>query len=304
MLALERELRFSLFVREKGRLTGLTPEGQEVVLRAESVLLDIDYIRGLGQSATIDQGALVIATTHTQARYVIPEALSRFAQRFPKVHVTLRHGNAEQIHQALEDGSADIGIAPDSELPTSTIAALECRRYRRIVLAPKDHPLSRRKRCSLKDLAQHPFVALEPAISTWQTVLQVFETAGFTLNIILSATDADVVNDCVGRGLGLAVLVDVAYDPMKDANIALLETGDLFPLSITSVAIHRRRHLLPFAFDFIEMFAPCWTRSKVEQAMARNATPSAATVQSSGAAERHPRIRDHGAHALADPGRR
>ncbi|MPZ42746.1 MAG: LysR family transcriptional regulator [Betaproteobacteria bacterium] len=116
MLALERELRFNLFVREKGRLTGLTPEGQEVVLRAESVLLDIDYIRGLGQSARTDQGDLVIATTHTQARYVIPEALGRFAQRFPKVHVTLRHGNAEQIRQALEDGSADIGITPDSEL--------------------------------------------------------------------------------------------------------------------------------------------------------------------------------------------
>ncbi|MPZ42747.1 MAG: hypothetical protein GEV05_04930, partial [Betaproteobacteria bacterium] len=143
----------------------------------------------------------------------------------------------------------------------------------------QDHPLIRRKRCSLKDLAQHPFVALEPAISTWQAVLQVFETAGLALNIILSATDADVVNDCVARGLGLTVLVDVAYDTMKDGNIALLETGDLFPPSITSVAVHRRRHLPAFAFDFIEMFAPSWTRSKVDQLMARNTMPSAAATR-------------------------
>ncbi|MPZ45876.1 MAG: hypothetical protein GEV05_21310 [Betaproteobacteria bacterium] len=166
---------------------------------------------------------------------------------------------------------------------SSSIVALECREYRRVVLAPKDHPLTRRKRCSLKDLAQHPFVTFEPAISTWQTVLHVFQAAGFPLNIILSATDADVVKVCVERGLGLTVLVDVAHDPMKDANIALLETGELFPPSITSVAIHRRRHLPAFAFDFIEMLAPCWTRTKVEQVMARNVIPT-------GARARHPSL--------------
>src|SRR5690606_8247891 len=99
-------------------LTGLTSEGQEALLRAESALLDIDYIRGLGKSASADSGSFVIATTHTQARYVIPDALSRFARRFPNVHVMLRHGNAEHIRQALETGAADIGITPVTELRT------------------------------------------------------------------------------------------------------------------------------------------------------------------------------------------
>jgi len=269
ILALERELRLSLFVRAKGRLAGLTPEGQAVLRRAESALADIDHIRGLGPSTTTDRGSLVIATTHTQARYVIPETLSRFAQRFPHVHVTLRQGNAEQIRESLEAGTADIGITPDHDVPTSTIAALECRMFRRVVLAPRDHPLTRRKRCSLADLARYPFVTLEPTISTWQTVLHVFQAAGLQLNVILSAIDADVVKVCVERGLGLTVLVEAAYDPTRDVNIALLETGELFPPSITSVAIHRRRHLSAYAFDFIEMFAPGWTRIKVEQAMQR-----------------------------------
>ena len=272
MLALERELRLSIFVRHKGRLTGLTAVGNLILARAESMLLDAEFIRGLGPSATAEQGVLVIATTHTQARYVIPETLSLFAKRFPKVQVTLRHGNSEQIRQAVEAGAADIGVTPDTDLPTSAIVGFECRRYKRVVLAPKGHPLARRKRCTLEDLAKYPFVTLEPAISARRSVLQVFEAARLPVNVILSAIDADVVKACVERGLGLTALVEVAYDPARDTGIVLIETGELFPPSITSVAVNRSRHLPEYAFQFIEMFAPRWTRSLVESAMRGRAT--------------------------------
>ncbi|HYC46204.1 MAG TPA: LysR substrate-binding domain-containing protein [Burkholderiales bacterium] len=269
ILALERELQLTIFVRDRNRLVDLTPQGKLVVARAESALLDIEQIRVLARSAAlVDSGHFVIATTHTQARYVLPEVLSRFAEKYPKVRVTLQHGNAEQIAQALTSGAAHIGVTPSIDRNARDIVALECRRYPRIVLAPKDHTITRKRIRSLADVAKHPLVTFEPSISARRTVLDVFARAGLTPNVILSAIDTDVVKACVERGLGLAIVAEIEYDPARDVGVVPVKTPNLFPPSVTRVTIHRKRHLPLFAFDFVEMFAPAWTRARIEHLLA------------------------------------
>lgn len=266
ILALERELGLMIFVREKNRLSGLTDVGKHILDRASSALLEIDYIRDLAKSASLDTTEpFVIATTHTQARYVLPEVLSIFSKQYPSVKLILQHGNPSQIVQALTSGTATIGVTPYMDSNSRDIAFLECRTNRRIVLAPKKHPLTHRKQCSIEEIAKYPLVAFESSISAWQSVLEVFDAAGVKPNIILSAIDADVVKDCVERGLGLTALTEVAYNPKRDRGLAILKTTNLFPPSITSVAIHRKRHLPHYIFDFIEIFAPCWSRARVEK---------------------------------------
>jgi LysR family cys regulon transcriptional activator len=266
ILALERELGLVIFVREKNRLSGLTDAGKHILDRASSALLEIDYIRDYAKSSSLGKTEpFVIATTHTQARYVLPEVLSNFSKQYPSVKLILQHGNPSQIVQALTSGTATIGVTPYTDSNARDIAFLECRTNRRIVLAPKKHPLTHRKQCSIEELAKYPLVAFESSISAWQSVLEVFDAAGVKPNIILSAIDADVVKDCVERGLGLTALTEVAYNPKRDRGLAILKTINLFPPSITSVAIHRKRHLPHYVFDFIEMFAPRWSRAKVEK---------------------------------------
>jgi len=269
ILALERELGMSIFLRERNRLVGLTKNGRQILARTQSALLDIDYIREFARSAKIvDSGHFVIATTHTQARYVLPETLSMFSRKYPKVRVTLQHGNTAQIRQAVLAGTADIGVTPHILPVSRDIAALKCREHRRVVLAPKDHPLTRRRNCSLRDIAKHPLVTFEPLISARQTMLDAFEAAGLIPNVVFSAIDADVVKACVERGLGLTTLADVAYDPDRDIGLALLRTANLFPPSITYVTLNRRHHLASFVLDFIEMFAPQWTKAAIEKSLA------------------------------------
>ncbi|RPI42910.1 MAG: hypothetical protein EHM59_16685, partial [Betaproteobacteria bacterium] len=85
-----------------------------------------------------------------------PETLSLFARKYPKVRVTLQHGNPAQIRESLIAGSADIGVTPRILPESPDIAALKCREHRRIVLAPSDHALTRKRECSLRDIAKHP----------------------------------------------------------------------------------------------------------------------------------------------------
>jgi LysR family cys regulon transcriptional activator len=271
ILALERELGLEIFVRKKNRLSDLTVVGKYIFKRVESALIEIEQIRDYAKSISQgDGGPFVIATTHTQARYVLPNVLEQFSKKYPKVKLTLQHGNPNQIAQSLAAGTANIGITPFVDSSSRNIIFLECRKFQRIVLAPNKHPLTRRKQCTLIDLAKYPLVAFESSISTWQIVLDAFHKAGIKPNIILSAIDVDVVKDCVERGLGLAVLTEVAYASQRDKGLTLVKTTNLFPPSVTSIALHRKHHLPYFAYDFIEMLSPKWTRAKVEKQLTVN----------------------------------
>ncbi len=277
ILALERELGLTIFVREKNRLSALSEAGKYVLSRVQSIVLELDHIRDFAHSSRLDDsGSFVIGTTHTQARYVLPDVLSRFSQRYPNVNITLQHSSPSQIAEALEAGTARIGVMPFIDSSERDIAFLRCRSDRRVVLAPKGHPLTQLEQCSITELAKHPLVAFESSSTAWQSVLEVFDAAGVKPNIILRAIDADVVKDCVERGLGLTALTEVAYNPERDHGLAIVKTqDDLLPASVTCVAMHRKRHVPPFVFDFVEMFASQWTREKVEKALSHGG-PSAA----------------------------
>src|SRR5262245_26423048 len=112
---LEVELGLELFVRRGKRLTGLTDPGKELVDVVERILIDTANIKRLGEHfANRDEGQLIVATTHTQARYVLPHVVVAFRQAFPKVRLTLHQGSPTEIAAMLNDGDADIGICTET----------------------------------------------------------------------------------------------------------------------------------------------------------------------------------------------
>ena len=112
---LEDELGVDIFIRRGKRLTGLTEPGKEVHQVIERMLLDAENLRRVArQFADQDNGHLVVATTHTQARYALPKVIRQFTEVFPKVHLALRQGSPQQIAQMIINGEADIGISTEA----------------------------------------------------------------------------------------------------------------------------------------------------------------------------------------------
>ncbi|MBN9114462.1 MAG: LysR family transcriptional regulator, partial [Pandoraea sp.] len=112
---LEDELGVDVFVRRGKRLTGLTEPGKAVLQLIERMLLDAENLRRVArQFADQDSGHLVLATTHTQARYALPQVIKQFTSVFPKVQLALRQGSPRQIAQMVIDGEADIGITTEA----------------------------------------------------------------------------------------------------------------------------------------------------------------------------------------------
>jgi LysR family cys regulon transcriptional activator len=156
---LEEELGFQLFEREGRALTRTTPAGVEIISRAQSILREMHIIRRMSADLSkVDGGTLSIATTHTQARYVLPKVIREFKAKYPKVHLHLHQGTSEQIAEMVQRNQIDFAIATGSDDAFPHLIRLPLYRWPRAVVVPQGHPLTAAGKLTLKKLAAHPIV--------------------------------------------------------------------------------------------------------------------------------------------------
>ncbi|MCW5575343.1 MAG: CysB family HTH-type transcriptional regulator [Burkholderiales bacterium] len=266
---LEEELGVEIFNRKRGRIVGLSVSGEQVLSIAEKMLNDAESLKKIGDAMSAqDVGNFVVAATHTQARYALPEVLKKFSAKYPKVAVRLKQGNPGQVSQFVLEGAADIGIATEALSVPSELKAIPCHQWGRVVITRPGHALQKMRPVSLEHIARFPIIAYDREFSARQIILQTFEAAGLAPNIVLSALDADVMKACVELDLGIAILTRLAFDQSKDKNLSAIDVGHLFPSSTTYIAVRRRNFLKAYMYDFIEMFSPKLKKHAVEKALA------------------------------------
>lgn len=266
--ALEQELGIDMLVRKGNRVVALTTPGLSAVEIARRMLSDADNLRSLGDEFTKNEsGRLIVATTHVHARYWLLPVVKEFKKRFPQVHLSLRQGQGAQVAALVASGNADIGIGAPPHEPRGDLVTLPCHKIYRCVITPPRHPLLRKKRVTLDDLAQYPLINLDTAIGNSSRIMRMFQAKGLTPNVVLSATDADVIKAYVGQGLGIATLPAVAFDAARDHNIRAIDVNHLFEPNINCVEIRKNYYLRGYMYDFIQMFAPKWDRKAVVEAM-------------------------------------
>ena len=272
---LEDELGLRVFVRQGKRLSALTPAGEIVVATARRALREISNMKRVADEyRSEDAGTLAIATTHTQARYVLPKVISAFATQFPKVRVVLHQGNPRQVAEQTAAGEADIGIATEALSDYPDLVTLPCYRWNRCVIVRRGDPLAKTRPLTLEALAQHPIVTYDFAFTGRSAINAAFAAKGLEPNVVLTALDADVIKTYVEIGMGAGIIAEMAYDPEKDRAFEMLEAGHLFAASTTRLALRRGVFLRGFAYRFIALFAPMYTRAAVDAALAGTVAPA------------------------------
>ena len=271
---LEDELGLRVFVRQGKRLASLTPAGETVVATARRALREIANMKRVADEFRAeDVGTLAIATTHTQARYVLPKVLTAFAAKFPKVRLVLHQGNPIQVAEQTQAGEADLGIATESLADYPELVTLPCYRWNRCVLVRKGHPLTKVRPLTLEALAQHPIVTYDFAFTGRTAINAAFAAKGLEPNVVLTALDSDVIKTYVELGMGAGIVAQMAYDPQKDQAFDMLDASHLFASSTTRLALRRGVFLRGYAYQFITLFAPQYVRAVVDAALGGNAVP-------------------------------
>jgi len=263
--ALEDELGVAVFVRQGKRFTAVTEPGKAVIAIAERILAEAQNLRRAGQEyANEALGTLTIATTHTQARYALPKAVTAFKRRYPGVHLVLHQGNPTQICEQVLAGEADLAIATEAVGCTPDIVSLPCYQWNRCVVVPPRHPLLKTSPLTLEALAEHPIVTYDFAFANRSLVQKAFEAKGLNPNVVLTALDADVIKTYVELGLGVGIMAAMAFDAKRDRNLRAIDARHLFESSTTRLGIKRGAFLRKYVYDFIELFAPQLPRAIVE----------------------------------------
>ncbi len=268
---LEEELGIEIFVRNGKRIVALTEPGKAILDIARRILHESDNLKQVGQEfQEQDSGHLILATTHTQARYALPPVVKQFIKRYPKVKLGLHQGNPTQIAEQVLNGEADVAIATESLLLYEGLVTLPCYEWHHCVVVPPKHPLLEEKRLTLAKLAQYPIITYDYAFSGRGKIDDAFAHAEIEPNIALTAIDADVIKTYVELGLGIGILAELAFIPERDRHLRKIEAAHLFKPNTTRLAIRKNEYLRGYTYDFIELFAPHLTRDVVEKAMHLN----------------------------------
>lgn len=265
---LEDELGIELFFRHGKRLKALTPAGERILQQAQNVLHQLADMRAIGAEYSADHsGVLALATTHTQARYVLPPVIKRFMERYPQVRPIIHQGNPSQIGAMVARGEADIGIATEALDQFEELALFSCYEWNRSIVTPPHHPLLVVEPLTLAAIAHYPIITYGDAFTGRSKINAAFEQQKLTPNIVLTALDADVIKTYINLGLGIGILADMAFDPQRDAPLQARDASHLFASSTTRLALRRGAFLRSYVYTFIEMFAAQLTRPCVEAAL-------------------------------------
>jgi len=277
---LEEELGFRIFEREGRNLTRITAAGQDVVEHATRLLEEADNIRRLSADVQDEsRGSMSIATTHTQARYVLPPVIKQFRAKYPKVDLHLHQGASEQIADLAAADRVDFSIATGSHELFPTLALMPCFRWHRDIVVPRGHPLAAIERPTLRQLAEYPIVSYVFSFTGRSSLPALFEREGLKLDVALTARDSDVIKTYVRLGLGAGIVASMAFDGLEDRDLVAIDGAHLFPESVTWIGVRRGRLLRGYMYEFMQLFAPQLTRRVVDQALrARDAAGTEAAL--------------------------
>jgi LysR family transcriptional regulator, cys regulon transcriptional activator len=264
---LEEELNLQIFQRNGKRLVGVTKPGLAILQMAERVLHEMENIRRVGEEFSHeDTGNLVIAATHTQARYRLPAAVKAFMEAYPGVHLTIHQGNPTQVAEQVVNGEADIGLATEAISNYRELVTLPCYQWNRCVVVPHGHALIGEEPLTLEKIASYPVVTYDFSFAGGSMVNRVFAERGLQLNVALTAIDSDVIKTYVELGLGVGLLAQMAFNPERDRNLEMLDASHLFPASTTHLGVRRDAYLRGYQYDFIRIIAPHLDRAAVDTA--------------------------------------
>ncbi|MGB0496368.1 MAG: LysR substrate-binding domain-containing protein [Kangiellaceae bacterium] len=267
---LEEELDLKIFKRSGKQLAGLTATGEQVVKYARKAVESVENIKRLSDDQNnVEHGQFRLATTQTQAKYVLPAVLKRFHERYQNLTIDIQQASVEHLTQLLLNQEIDFAIASDNQNLHPDIIKIPCYEWDRILLFPYDHPLSELKQIGLDDIAKYPIVTYKEPIQGNSGLVKAFNQNGLKGNIVFTARDADVIKTYVRENMGIGIIAEMAYSANSDKDLIGYSTKKLLPRCTTWIAFNKNLLVRQYMLCFVELFAPHLDRDIIRQKLAK-----------------------------------
>ncbi|WP_445148519.1 LysR family transcriptional regulator [Baekduia sp. Peel2402] len=207
---LEADLGIELLRRVPGAQppVEVTPAGEELLARAETILADVARARAAmdEHAGTLRGGVRAAATTGDALR--LAPALARFGREHPGVRIALRLGSAADVLESVATGAVDVAVAslPEGAAVPDGVEATELRAERLVLLVAPDDELAGAGGVKLWDVRDRPFVLAEPGTGLRASALRACTAEGFGPIPLFEVGEPTAVRLLVGASLGVALV--------------------------------------------------------------------------------------------------
>ena len=268
IIELEEELGIDIFTRHGKRLKRITEPGQHVLESIAIILREVGNLKRIGeQYSALDSGTLSIATTHTQARYVLPLPVAKLREQYPKVNISLHQGAPDQVARMVIEETAEIGIATESLANYPELVTLPCYEWQHVLVLPAAHALSKKERLTLEDIAFEPLITYHPSFTGRTRIDNAFAQRQLTPRVVLEAIDSDVIKTYVRLGLGIGIVAEMAVAADKDTDLATRPLGQLLGQNVARIALKRGAYLRDFVYHFASLLSDRLDKNLILKAM-------------------------------------
>jgi len=250
--ALERDLGFPLFTRSRHGAT-LTDNGTALLEHARTALEAEHRFRDLARGlARGEQGHLRVGLAGAVAMLpLVPRAIRRFRDAWPKITITMEESNTPALCEALQERRIDLAIVRPP-MPDHTLPILPLLDEPTLIALPTGHPLARSKSVKLEALAKDPFILFDRALGPGfhDAILSACHTAGFTPHVGQQAPQIAATVALVAAGLGVSI-VPSCLDQIHAEGVAFRKIDGPAPAATLAIAT-RRENLSPLTRRLIE----------------------------------------------------
>ncbi len=250
---LEDEIGMPLFIRKGKRLVEPTPVCVDICKEIDHLEFALDNIRAVAddhRDARI--GELRLATTHTQARYFLPEVMNVFREKYPKVKIHFLQGNPAQLVEMLYKREADIAVCTEELADHADLIKHKCYDWNHALIVPPKHPLEKGK-LSLERIAKYPLLTYVFGFTGRTKIHNTFEDEGLETNVTFAATDTDVIKSYVRLGFGAGIIAKMAYSDKVDNDLILRDMSKFFPKSTTTVAYVKSKFMKSYLNECVDL---------------------------------------------------
>ena len=232
----------------------LTDAGRQVLAlseRIEAAMADCET--SIEMIAGKTAGRISIGAVST-AKYFVPFVIAGFSKLHPDVEVTLSIGNRQEIGNALRGYDLDIAIMGRPPVGIEMDVHL-IGDHPHVIIAPTGHPLARKSRLKLADLADETFLMREPGSGTRGLMEQLFESGGVVPKIGMAMSSNETIKQAVIAGLGIAFIsAHTVATELDERRLVTLDVDGLPVVRQWFVVARQDKVLLPPAqamLDFL-----------------------------------------------------
>ncbi|NBV07122.1 MAG: LysR family transcriptional regulator [Proteobacteria bacterium] len=255
--SLERDIGVKLFKRDAQKIK-LTEEGKNLYLQSTYYIQGIDdlFESFIKFTSGKKQNIIDIASNHAGISYILPKYIKKFKTTHQSAKFKIRNLSKSECIKRLLNNEIDMFIYPmnQDEIP-SEFEFFSIVKYQPILLTRKDHPLTKKKKVTLADIAKYELVRIDPHLITLPAFEELLKAHKIRSNIEFEMSDWEILKKFVKADIGVAMISNIVLEGEFQSDLTERILTDYFPEMNYGILIKKGKKLKGLSKEFFQLLS-------------------------------------------------